>query len=72
MVESRWAMTKEVRLERSAFIACCTMTSVRVSTDDVASSKISNAGWDRNARAIVISWRSPAETDPPSWSTSVS
>jgi hypothetical protein len=59
MVDSRWAMTKLVRSERSAAIARCTSTSVRVSTELVASSRISSDGSARNARAIVISCFSP-------------
>jgi hypothetical protein len=60
-------MTKLVRLSRSAAIACWIKTSVRVSTELVASSRMRTAGSARNARAIVSSWRSPAEMfDAPS------
>ena len=55
-------MTKLVRSLRSAAIACWTSTSVRVSTELVASSRISSDGSARNARAIVISCFSPALT----------
>ena len=72
MVESRCAITKLVRSVRSAAIACCTSTSVRVSTELVASSRISSDGSARNARAIVISCFSPALTLPPSSSITVS
>ena len=72
MVESRWAMTKLVRSERSAAIARCTSTSVRVSTELVASSRISNAGSARKARAMVINCFSPALTLLPSSSITVS
>jgi hypothetical protein len=48
-------------VRRSAAIACCTSNSVRVSTDDVASSRMSSAGSERNARAMVMSCFSPAE-----------
>ena len=72
MVESRWAITKLVRSERKAFMAFCTKTSVRVSTELVASSRINTDGWDRNARAMVKSCFSPAETLPPSSSSKVS
>jgi len=65
-------MMKLVRSERSAAIAFCTITSVRVSTDDVASSRISSDGWDRNARAMVTSCRSPALMLLPSSSMTVS
>jgi len=47
-------------------------TSVRVSTDDVASSRMRMAGSARNARAIVSSCFSPAEIDPSSSLTLVS
>ena len=71
-MESRWAITKLVRSLRSAAIARCTSTSVRVSTELVASSRISSDGSARNARAIVISCFSPAETFEPSSSITVS
>ena len=51
---------------RSAAMACWTSSSVRVSTEDVASSRISSDGLAMNALAIVSNWRSPAETVPPS------
>ena len=57
---------------RSAAIACWTSTSVRVSTEVVASSRISSAGSARNARAMVMSCFSPALTLPPSSSMTVS
>ncbi len=72
MVERRWAITNEVRPSRSAFIAFCTSTSVRVSTLEVASSRISRSGCARKARAIVISCFSPAERVDSSSSTTVS
>ena len=72
MVDSRCAMTKLVRSVRSADIACCTSRSVRVSTDDVASSRMSRSGSDRNARAMVTSCFSPALMLLPSSSMTVS
>ena len=72
IVESRCAITKLVRLLRSADIACWISTSVRVSTELVASSRIRIVGSARNARAIVSSCFSPALTLPPSSSTTVS
>ena len=60
MVLSRWAMTKLVRSERRFDIACWSSSSVRVSTDEVASSRMSSAGSERKARAMVMSCRSPA------------
>ncbi len=65
-------MTKLVRSERSVVVAFCTSTSVRVSTELVASSRMSSDGSDRNARAMVMSCRSPADRLPPSSSTTVS
>ena len=55
MVDKRCAITNDVRSLRSAAIACCTSSSVRVSTDDVASSRMSSDGLAMNARAIVSS-----------------
>ena len=72
MVESRCAITNDVRSERSAAIACWSSSSVRVSTEEVASSRISSAGSERKARAIVTSWRSPADRFEPSSSMTVS
>ena len=65
-------MTKLVRPVRSAAIACWISTSVRVSTELVASSRIRIAGSARNARAMVISCFSPALTLVPSSSMTVS
>ena len=65
-------MTKLVRSVRSAAIACWSRTSVRVSTELVASSRISSEGSARKARAIVISCFSPALTLLPSSSITVS
>ena len=53
IVDSRWAMTKLVRSERRAAIACWMSTSVRVSTELVASSRMRIDGSARKARAIV-------------------
>ncbi len=64
-------MTNDVRPSRSAFIACCTSTSVRVSTELVASSSTRIAGSARNARAMVRSCFSPALTLDPSSSITV-
>ena len=41
MVDSQWAMTKLVRCSVSRSMACWVMSSVRVSTEEVASSRIS-------------------------------
>ena len=72
MVESRWAMTKLVRSSRSAAIASWTSSSVRVSTELVASSRIRSDGSARKARAIVINCFSPALMLLPSSSMTVS
>ncbi|OPZ49260.1 MAG: hypothetical protein BWY91_03116 [bacterium ADurb.BinA028] len=65
-------MTNDVRSERNARIAFCTSNSVRVSTDEVASSRMSSDGSERNARAIVTNCRSPAERLDASASSTVS
>ena len=65
-------MTKLVRPDRSEVIARWISTSVRVSTELVASSRIRIIGSDRNARAIVISCFSPADRLEPSSSMTVS
>ena len=53
------AITKLVRPRIKAFIACCISTSVRVSTLEVASSKIITGGSDTAARAMEINCRCP-------------
>ncbi len=72
IVDRRWAITKLVRLERSAAMACWISTSVRVSTELVASSRMRMVGSARKARAMVSSCFSPALTVPPSSSMIVS
>jgi hypothetical protein len=72
IVDSRWAITNDVRPVRRVFIARWISTSVRVSTELVASSRIRMLGSARNARAIVISCFSPADTLEPSSSITVS
>ncbi len=64
-------MMKLVRSLRSSVIACCTSSSVLVSTELVASSRISSCGRARNARAIVINCFSPALMLEPSSLTRV-
>jgi ABC-type multidrug transport system fused ATPase/permease subunit len=56
----------DVREARRAFMASCTCTSVRVSTELVASSRIRMAGSARKARAMVSSCFWPALTLSPS------
>ena len=60
-VERRWAITKAVRPFIRASIPRCTIASVRVSMELVASSKIIAGGSATAARAIEISWRCPWE-----------
>ena len=57
IVESRWAMTKLVRPCISASIARTMACSVRVSTLDVASSRIKILGSHSIARAMVSNCR---------------
>ena len=52
MVESRWAMTKTVRPSMSASMPRWTRASVRVSMDEVASSRIITGGLLTAARAM--------------------
>lgn len=72
IVDRRWAITNDVRPCASFAIAFWISTSVRVSTELVASSSTRITGSDRNARAIVISCFSPALTPDPSSSITVS
>ena len=50
----------------ACWMACCTSSSVRVSTELVASSRISSCGRARKARAMVINCFSPALMFTPS------
>ncbi|CAH0285828.1 hypothetical protein SRABI26_04076 [Arthrobacter sp. Bi26] len=59
-------MMKLVRSVRNAAMAFWTRASVRVSTELVASSRISSDGFATKARAMVISCFSPALTLLPS------
>jgi hypothetical protein len=61
MVERRWAMTKLVRFSMRRFMAFWIRCSVRVSTLEVASSRIMIAGSERMARAMVRSCFWPCE-----------
>src|SRR5699024_839453 len=72
IVDNRCAITTEVRPCCSFANASWMSASVRVSTDDVASSRISRRGLDKNARAMVSNWRSPVEMASESRLTSVS
>ena len=61
MVLSRWAMTKQVLPFISLSMAFCTSISVRVSTLEVASSRISSGRLASSARAMVSSCFCPPE-----------
>ncbi len=65
-------MTNEVRPCASRAMACWISTSVRVSTELVASSRTRITGSERKARAMVTSCFSPALTPLPSSSRTVS
>ena len=71
-VERRWAMTKTVRPSISLSMPFCTMASVRVSIEEVASSRIITGGSATAARAMEISWRWPCERLAPLFSSTVS
>ena len=64
-VDSRCAMTNTVRPFISESMPFCTSASVRVSMEDVASSRIMTGGSATAARAMAISWRCPCESDAP-------
>jgi len=62
IVDKRWAMTKLVRSVRKAAMACWSSNSVRVSTELVASSRISRAGsasLTRRGQRRKFRWRLP-------------
>ena len=58
-VDRRCAMTNTVRPFIKASMPDCTMASVRVSMEDVASSRIMTGGSATAARAMEMSWRWP-------------
>ena len=61
MVDRRWAMTKDVLPTVRSSIAFWITLSVRVSTDDVASSSIRSGAFSMIALAMVICCLCPAE-----------
>ena len=61
MVDRRWAMMNDVLPTVRRSIACWMSTSVRVSTEEVASSKMSMGAFSIMARAMVTSCFCPAE-----------
>ena len=65
-VESRWAITNTVRPAMRESMPFSMSFSVRVSMEEVASSKISTGGSDTAARAMASSCRSPWLRLPPS------
>ena len=71
-VDSLWAMMSDVRPVRMLRSPRWMSTSVRVSTDEVASSRIRIAGSPTIARANAISCRWPVESVAPRSSTCVS
>ena len=58
-VERRWAMTNTVRPAIRPSSPWPMSFSVRVSTEEVASSRISTGARDTAARAMATSWRWP-------------
>ena len=67
MVESRWAIIKEVRPRVMVSMARRIRCSVTVSTELVASSRIRIGASCSMARAMVRSWRSLAPGAAPPW-----
>ena len=65
-VESRCAITNTVRPRMRASMPRSMRASVRVSMDDVASSRMRTGGSDTAARAMAMSWRCPCERLAPS------
>ena len=65
-------MTNTVRPFIKASMPDCTMASVRVSMEDVASSRIMTGGSATAARAMEMSWRWPCERPLPSPERTVS
>ena len=65
IVDSRWAMTIDVRPTSSLFSASCTSFSLSVSRAEVASSRIRMSGFFSTARAIERRWRCPPESFEP-------
>ncbi len=65
IVERRWATTKVVRPAITSRKPFLISSSVRASTDEVASSRIRMRGSAISARAIAIRWRWPPESVSP-------
>ena len=64
-VESRWAMTIDVRPFNNELSASCTSFSLSVSSAEVASSRISISGFFSTARAIDNRCRWPPDSFMP-------
>ncbi len=71
-VDSRCAITNTVRPSMSLSMPRWTMASVRVSMEEVASSRIMTGGSATAARAMASSWRWPCERLAPLLVSSVS
>ncbi len=71
-VDSRCAITTAVRPFSTVAMARCTARSPGMSSELVASSRISTAGSASSARANATNCRCPAEIRPPRLRTSVS
>ena len=65
MVERRWVMTITVLSCTSASMACCTATSLSVSSAAVGSSKMMTGEFFKRARAMLMRCFSPPESLPP-------
>ena len=65
-VDRRWAMTNTVRPSMRASMPCWIRASVRVSMEEVASSRIITGGSATAARAMASSWRWPWDRLAPS------
>ena len=64
-VDSRWAITNEVRLSSSVASASCTSRSDSESSAEVASSRIRIGEFLSSARAIARRWRCPPDNRCP-------
>ncbi len=61
-VDSRWAITNEVRFRIRVDSASCTSISDSASSDEVASSRIRIGESRSSARAIASRWRWPPDS----------
>ena len=70
-VERQWVMTITVLSCTSASMACCTATSLSVSSAAVGSSKMMTGEFFKRARAMLMRCFSPPESLPPMSPTGV-